>query len=121
MIPGSGRSSGEGTGYPLQYSRVCGSDNKESTCNVGDRDSIPGLARSPEGGHGTHSNILVWRIPKDRGAWRATVHGVTKSWTPLSKHSINTDLDKVSQRNMFQTKEQDKTLEGELSGDKQST
>ena len=29
-----------------------GSDGKESTCNVGDRDSIPGLARSPGGGHG---------------------------------------------------------------------
>ena len=28
-----------------------------------------------------HSNILAWRIPTDRGAWRATVHGVTKSRT----------------------------------------
>ena len=27
----------------------------------------------------THSGILVWRIPVDRGAWRATVHGVTES------------------------------------------
>ena len=27
----------------------------------------------------THFNILAWRIPKDRGAWWATVHGVTKS------------------------------------------
>ena len=31
----------------------------------------------------THSSILAWRIPMDRGAWRATVHGVTKSWTRL--------------------------------------
>ena len=29
----------------------------------------------------THSSILAWRIPMDRGAWRATVHGVTKSQT----------------------------------------
>ena len=29
----------------------------------------------------THSSILAWRIPMDRGAWQATVHGVTKSWT----------------------------------------
>ena len=29
----------------------------------------------------THSSILSWRIPMDRGAWRAIVHGVTKSWT----------------------------------------
>ena len=27
----------------------------------------------------THSSILAWRIPTDGGAWRATVHGVTKS------------------------------------------
>ena len=32
----------------------------------------------------THSSILVWRIPMDRGAWRATVHGVAKNWTRLS-------------------------------------
>ena len=34
-----------------------------------------------EEGMATHSNILDWRIPMDRGAWRATVHGVTKGWT----------------------------------------
>ena len=31
----------------------------------------------------THSSILVWRIPMDRGAWWATVHEVTKSQTGL--------------------------------------
>ena len=30
---------------------------------------------------GTHSSILAWRIPVDRGAWWATVHGVANSWT----------------------------------------
>ena len=34
-----------------------------------------------EEGMATHSSILAWRIPMDRGAWRATVHGVTKSLT----------------------------------------
>ena len=34
-----------------------------------------------EKGLATHSNILPWRIPMDRGAWQATVHGVAKSWT----------------------------------------
>jgi len=58
-----------------------GSDGKESTCNVGNLDSISGLGRSPEGGMATHSSILAWRIRIDRGASRATVHGVTKSWT----------------------------------------
>ena len=47
-----------------------GSDSKESTCNAGDLGSIPGLGRSPGGGHDpTHSSILAWRIPRDRGAW----------------------------------------------------
>ena len=32
----------------------------------------------------THSSILVWRIPLDRGAWWALVHGVAKSLTELS-------------------------------------
>ena len=35
-------------------------------------------------GMATHSSILVWRIQMDRGAWWATVHGVTKSQTQLS-------------------------------------
>ena len=34
-----------------------------------------------EEGMATHSSILAWRLPKDRGAWWATVHGVAKSWT----------------------------------------
>ena len=37
-----------------------------------------------EEGKATHSNLLAWRIPMDRGAWRATVHGVTKSQTQMS-------------------------------------
>ena len=40
----------------------------------------------------THSSILAWRIPMDRGAWWATVHGVTKSQTLLSDQAqLNTD------------------------------
>ena len=34
----------------------------------------------------THSTILAWRIPMDRGTWRATVHRVAKSQTRLSTH-----------------------------------
>ena len=37
-----------------------------------------------EGGMATHSSIFAWRIPMDRGAWRAMVHGVTKNRTQLS-------------------------------------
>ena len=31
----------------------------------------------------THSSILAWEIPKDRGAWQATFHRVAKTWTRL--------------------------------------
>ena len=31
----------------------------------------------------THSSILAWENPMDRGAWQATVHAVAKSWTQL--------------------------------------
>ena len=37
-----------------------------------------------EEGMATHSSILAWRIPRDRGAWWAAVHGVTKNQTRLS-------------------------------------
>ena len=33
----------------------------------------------------THSSVLAWRILMDRGAWRATIHRVTKSWTGLKR------------------------------------
>ena len=61
-----------------------GSEGKESAHNVGDLGLIPELGRFPEEGMETHSNILAWRIPMDKGAWRATVQGVAKSWTQLS-------------------------------------
>ena len=61
-----------------------GSDSKESICNVGDLDLIPGWEDPLEEGMAILSSILVWRIPVDRGAWQATVHGVTKSQTRLS-------------------------------------
>ena len=35
-------------------------------------------------GMAVHSSILAWRIPVNRGAWWAIVHGVAKSWTQLS-------------------------------------
>ena len=37
-----------------------------------------------EEGMATHSSIFAWRISMDRGAWRATVLGIAKSWTRLS-------------------------------------
>ena len=37
-----------------------------------------------EEGMVTHSSVLAWRIPMDRGAWQSTVHGFANSWTKLS-------------------------------------
>ena len=64
----------------------CGSDSKESTCSAGDLGSTPGLGRSPGGGHGNplQSVFLAWRIPMDKGACGAKVHGVPKRETRLS-------------------------------------
>ena len=38
----------------------------------------------------THSSILAWEIPMDRGAWQTTVHRVAKSWTQLKQLSTHT-------------------------------
>ena len=61
-----------------------GSAGKESACRAGDPGSILVSGSSPEEGQATHLRILVWRIPVDRGAWRAAARGVAKSWTCLS-------------------------------------
>ena len=55
-----------------------GSNSKESSCNLGDLDSIPGWGRLEEG-MATGSSILAYRIPMDRKAWQTIVHGVTES------------------------------------------
>ena len=45
---------------------------------AGDSVLITGLGRSPEGGNGNPLQYSGWNNPMDRGAWRVTVHGVTK-------------------------------------------
>ena len=72
---------------PVFFGFPGGSEGKESTCNVGDLGSIPGLGRSPEGGMAVHSSILAWRIPMDRGAWWDATHGAANSQTWLSTHT----------------------------------
>ena len=47
-------------------------------------DRSPGQEDPLEEGMAAHSRILAWRIPMDRGAWQATVHGVTEGQTLLS-------------------------------------
>ena len=57
---------------------------KNPSANAGDvkdSGSIPGLGRSPRGGHGNPFQYSCLENLMDRGAWRATVHGVAQSWT----------------------------------------
>ena len=54
---------------------------KNLPASVGDSGSISGLGRSPGGGDGNPLQYSCLENPMDRGAWRAAVHGVTKSWT----------------------------------------
>ena len=56
-----------------------GSDGKEYTYNAGDLGSISGSGRSPREGNGNPLQCFCLGNPMDRGAWRATVHGVVKS------------------------------------------
>ena len=58
---------------------VLGVEN--TPANEGDLGSIPGLGRSPAGGHGNPLQYSCLEKPMDRGAWWATVRGVAKSWT----------------------------------------
>ena len=61
-----------GLGFP------CSSVSKESACNAGDLGSIPGSGRSPGEGNGNPVQYSCLKNPMDRGAWRATAHGVTR-------------------------------------------
>ena len=69
-----------------------GSDGKESTCNMGDLGSIPGLGRSPGGAHSYPLQYSCVENPMDRGAWWAAAHGVTKSRTWLKRFSTHEDF-----------------------------
>ena len=61
-----------------------GSDSKEFASNAGDTGLIPGAERSPGEGNGDPLQYSRLENPMDKGAWRATVHGVTKTQTRLS-------------------------------------
>ena len=57
---------------------------KNPPANAGDAGLIPGSGRSPGGENGNPLQYSCLGNPMDRGAWRATVHRVTKSLTRLS-------------------------------------
>ena len=67
-----------------------GSDCKESTCNAGDSDLIPGSGRFPGEGKDYPLQYSCLKKLMDSGAWRAVVHGVAKSQTQLSDQAHST-------------------------------
>ena len=67
-----------------------GLDGKESRSSARDLGLILGQEDSLEESMATHSSVLAWRIPMDRGAWQATVQGVAKGRTRLSDYAQHT-------------------------------
>ena len=64
-----------------------GLSGKEAACSAGDAGDVgsaPGFGRSPGGGNGHPLQYSCLENPMDGGDWRATVHGVAKSWRRLS-------------------------------------
>ena len=73
---------------------------KNPPASAGDAGSIPGSGRYPGGGHDNPLQYSCLENPMDRGAWWATVHGVTKNQTRLSR-----------QAHMLEVFEREKVLE----------
>ena len=60
-----------------------------NTGDAKDKGSIPGEGRSSGGGNGNPLQYSCLENPMDRGAWRATVQWVAKSWTQLKQLSVH--------------------------------
>ena len=60
-----------------------GSEGKESACNAGHSNSVPGSGRSPGEGNSNPLQYSCLENSMDRGAWRTIVLGVTKRQTLL--------------------------------------
>ena len=56
--------------------------------NAGDAGDVGSISGSPGGGNGNPLQCSCLENSMDKGAWRATVHAVTKSWTQLSTHTL---------------------------------
>ena len=77
---------GKGIGYPLRYSwaSLVAQMVKNPPATWETWVQFLGWEDPLEEGMATHSSVLAWRIPMDRGTWGAIVHGVTKSQAQLS-------------------------------------
>ena len=70
----------------------CGSDGKESTCNVEDLGLIPGLERSREERNGNPLQYSCLENSMDKGAWWAVVHGGHKMSNTTVQLSLCLDI-----------------------------
>ena len=70
---------------------------KEFTCSAGDLGLIPGSGKSPGEGNAYPLQYSCLENSMDRGAWRATVHGVAKSQTRLSDKLFHTPVEQLAQ------------------------
>ena len=78
--------------------------------DVGDSALIPGLGRSLGGGHGNSVQYSCLENPRERGAWRAIVLGVTKSQTQLKQLSMHMHAcSSISEKQTTQLKNRQKT------------
>ena len=79
-------------GFPVSFPHIRGfpgsSDSKESACNAGDPGLIPGSGSSPGEGNSNPLQYSCLEKSMDRGAWRATVHGVTKRHVWVTNPSL---------------------------------
>ena len=74
---------------PTPASFPGGSEGKESACNVGDLNLVPGSGRSPGEENGNLLQYSCLENPMDGGgAWRAAIHRVAKSWTRLNNFTF---------------------------------
>ena len=88
----------KGCWYVAFWGFPVGSSGKEFTCqcrSLGRRRFSPWVGKIPEGGNGNPLQRSYWENLMDRGAWRATVHGVTKSQTWLNWLSIAHSIQNV--------------------------
>ena len=72
-----------------------------SAGDIRDVGSIPGLGRSPAGGHDNPLYYTCLENPMDRGAWWAAVHRVTESQTRLKRLSTHTQWEKMTQERLL--------------------
>ena len=72
----------------LRLGFPCGSDSKESACNMEDPGSIAELGRAPGNGNGNPPQYSCLEISTARGAWRATVYGVAENRKQLSDYTF---------------------------------